>query len=125
MKRPIKPKPVSKNRARISDLYNRLQQPDKRAAAILELLAHFRAPSEYMLMCKIMQRTSTEIKTRQINGERPELVFQIDMRYEDRTKQPLYGHYYQPVYVLKSWNSLSDGVILSYLQLCKQIGRLL
>lgn len=123
MKRPIKPKPSSPVKATIADLYNRLQRPDTRRLAVAELLTRFRASDEHMLMCKIMRKTSTEIKTYQHNSERPEFVFQINMQHEDRSKPHINGHYYPPVYVIKSWNDMIDGVILSYLEICKQRGR--
>lgn len=124
MKKPIKPKPVKKPSV-WADLYNRLQAGDKekRRIVLSELQSKFRASDENALADKIMKLVSCEIKTHQINADRADAPFLINMRYEDRTKKPLYGHQYPAVYVIKNWHSLTDGVILSYLQLCKQLGR--
>jgi hypothetical protein len=123
MKRRIKLRP--KRKYDFAGLCNRLQSTTThvRAAALEELQARFRASDELSLACAIMRRTACEIKTHQINTDRDEGVYLINMSFEDRAAKPVYGHLYERKYVIKSWNTMTLGVIISYILLSKQFGR--
>lgn len=119
----VRPKPKRKS-SKWQDLCNRLQAgPATRREALSDLLSRFRASDEYALAFKMMRRTSTTITTHQLNADRPEFVYLINMTYEDREAEPLHGCIYPSQSVIKSWNSMIDGVIFSYLHLCHKFGR--
>lgn len=80
--------------------------------------------SAYIFVEEIMSRASTEVTTLQVNGTYARgATYRCVMTYTDRTKEPKYGYLYPTKTVVKTSTRLIHAVILTYIELCKHIGR--
>lgn len=124
-KRRTKPRPkLSAHELACRSLYNRLQDDSDEAVRYVmnkltpvEMSAHLSAQW-------LMAQCDTEVNTLQINGPYGRgATFRVSMKYTDRTKKPKHGHIYPSVTVVKTSPVLIVSIMLSYIELAKNLGR--
>lgn len=131
-RKPAKPKiklsPAQrKHHSKCDKYYNRLQaDPDD--DSLEHLVSKITKQSGtayydvYLAVEQILRRFDAQITTLQLNFP-DHYAFQVKLAYTDRTKKPRLGYHYPSKTVVKTSPRLVHSVMLSYVELCKHLGR--
>lgn len=111
-----------RHRKLCDSFYNRLQA-DLDDGSFMCLLREITGKEldAYLYIETIMARTDCEVVTLQINNNRD--MFRCTMTYTDMAAKPKHGWLYPRMAVVKTSTRLIHSVMLSYVSLCKHIGR--
>jgi hypothetical protein len=130
-KRTLPKKPKRKKRVlsphqkRCKRLYNRLQEDDSNDGVryVLNQLTPFEM-NTHLALQYLITRADTTVSTLQVNGPYGKgATFRVHMAYTDRTKKPHLGYLYPQKAVVKTSPILLISVMLSYIELSKNVGR--
>lgn len=122
----IKPSPKQKWRNSIDDLAIGLQQDAhavfKRISREINVSYHGVADMNYVALC-LMERVTCNLFTLQMNY--PDKVsYRAAMTWENREAKPKHGYIFPMVSAVIVSPSMALSVMLAYLEICKQAGKL-
>lgn len=131
IKKRIRPKPKTTPRKKLSPhellcrkLSTRMERDtDEDVRYVMDALTPVNM-SAHLAAEWLTARCDTEISTLQMNGPYGEgATYRVSMSYTDKTKKPKHGYLYPKVYRVKSSPRLIHSIILTYIEIAKQLGR--